>query len=268
MSAVIVVLVTVATMSWTAHERQRLSALERLLQEATAPLQAWVHSAALSLDRQVARWREVRSLWATVEVLGREAARVAELDHRLAELAAENQRLRALLDFAGTLEVDYIAAQVTGRNPDNWFHTLTVNRGQEHGVEVGDTVVTSQGLVGRVTAVTARTASVMLILDPDSGVGCMVQRTRDAGVVLGRAGDREFLHMKMFFRQADVVPGDKVVTSGLSQVFPKGLLIGTVVSVGPDETGLVKTARLSPAVDFDRLEEVLIVRHRREVSGE
>ncbi|MEW6523780.1 MAG: rod shape-determining protein MreC [Bacillota bacterium] len=261
LSAVIVVVITVALMSLTAHQRDRLSAVERMLQDAVEPLQHHLHQAAAGVTSQLERWRDVRFLWAENQVLSKKAGLVEELQHRLEELNAENERLRALLGFARTLEAEYIPAGVTGRNPDNWFQTITINRGSLHGVSPNDVVVTSQGLVGRVSTVSARSATVMLILDPDSGVGAMVQRTRDAGVALGSAGDRRFLHMKMFFREASVAPGDVIVTSGLSYIFPKGILVGVVESVGIDHSGLVKTARIRPAVDFHRLEEVLVIKN-------
>lgn len=259
LSAVAVVITTVALLSLTAHQRHRLTLLERWLQDALAPVQQVLFQAAAGVDREVERWREVRSLWAEHEALAEKASQVDALQHRLAEFAAENQRLRDLLGFAQTLPVEYVPALVTGRNPDNWFQTVTINRGRAHGIGPNDVVVVSQGLVGRVAAVSEHTATVMLILDPESGVAAMVQRTRDAGVALGLAGGGPYLHLRMFFREAAVEPGDAVTTSGLSYLFPKGLLIGVVDSVGLDHGGLVRTARVRPAVDFDRLEEVLVI---------
>ena len=259
LSAAAVVITTVALLSLTAHQRHRLTLLERWLQDALAPVQQVLFQAAAGVDREVARWREVRSLWAEQEALAEKASQVDALQHRLAEFAAENQRLRDLLGFAQTLPVEYVPALVTGRNPDNWFQTVTINRGRAHGIGPNDVVVVNQGLVGRVTAVSEHAATVMLILDPESGVAAMVQRTRDAGVALGLAGGGPYLHLRMFFREAAVEPGDAVTTSGLSYLFPKGLLIGVVDSVGLDHGGLVRTARVRPAVDFDRLEEVLVI---------
>lgn len=258
--AVAVVIITVALLSLTAHQRHRLTLLERWLQDALAPVQGLLFRATAGVDREVERWRKLRSLWAEHEALSERAAQVDELRHRLAELTAENQRLRELLGFAQTLQVEYVPALVTGRNPDNWFQTVTINRGRAHGIGPNDVVVVSQGLVGRVSTVSERAATVMLILDPDSGVAAMVQRTRDAGVALGMAGDGPYLHLRMFSREAAVEPGDAITTSGLSYLFPKGLLIGVVDSVGLGHGGLVRTARVRPAVDFDRLEEVLVIR--------
>lgn len=260
LSAVAVVIITVALLSLTAHQRHRLTLLERWLQDALAPVQGLLFRATAGVDREVERWRKLRSLWAEHEALSERAAQVDELRHRLAELTAENQRLRELLGFAQTLQVEYVPALVTGRNPDNWFQTVTINRGRAHGIGPNDVVVVSQGLVGRVSTVSEHAATVMLILDPDSGVAAMVQRTRDAGVALGMAGDGPHLHLRMFSREAAVEPGDAITTSGLSYLFPKGLLIGVVDSVGLGHGGLVRTARVRPAVDFDRLEEVLVIR--------
>jgi len=107
--------------------------------------------------------------------------------------------------------------------------------------------------------VTSGTATVLLLTDPDSGVGGMVQRTREAGVVLGGPGERRTLTMRMFSREADVRVGDRVVTSGLGMMFPKGLFIGRVDGVRSAEHGLVLEAIVTPSVDFGRLEEVVVL---------
>jgi len=263
LSAVAVVVITVAVLSLTAHQRHQLTLLERWLQDTLAPVQQALFRAGKGVDRELERWRAVRSFWVEHEALSEQASRVDELQHRLAELVAENQRLRELIGFAETLPGEYVAALVIGRNPDNWFQTITINRGRAHGIGPNDPVVVSKGLVGRVTTVSEHAATVMLILDPESGVAAMVQRTRDTGVALGVAGDDRHLHLRMFFREAAVEPGDVITSSGLSHLFPKGLRIGVVVGVSLDHAGLVRTAQVRPAVDFDRLEEVLVIRGLR-----
>jgi rod shape-determining protein MreC len=164
-----------------------------------------------------------------------------------------------LLGFKERTGVEGIAAQVVARNPNNWFSTVTLNRGANHGVRRDMVVVTAQGLVGRVSEVAPQTAKVMLITDPESGVGGLIQRSRDTGVVLGQTGDRARVIMKLFSPESAPLVGDKVITSGLGMVFPKGLSIGEVVSVETGDYGLVRYVEIEPAVDLDRLEEVLII---------
>jgi rod shape-determining protein MreC len=120
-------------------------------------------------------------------------------------------------------------------------------------------VIVPQGVVGRTVAVSANTATVMLILDPKSGVGADDVRSQSAGVVLGQDPVTGLMQFQLFSHKPDVLPGDVVATSGLSQYYPKGLLIGQVVSVSKNQFGLTETAVIEPAVDFNKLETVMVV---------
>jgi rod shape-determining protein MreC len=132
------------------------------------------------------------------------------------------------------------------------------------------TVVASQGLVGSVVSVYNNSAKVQLILDPRSAVGCLVQRpeSRVAGIVEGSGANPLAPRMVNIARDADVIKSDKIITSGFGGIFPKGLLVGEVADVVNDEGGLLKYAVLKPAVDFDKLEEVLVIVRSREPMPE
>ncbi len=258
-SAALVVAVTIAVMGLTARERERITYLEVVLLEIVAPLQGaleFVTSSVVSVSDSIA---EVRTLREENRRLEEEVARLSHLLDDLEELRRENERLRDLLGFASRYPYDTLAAEVIARSPGNWFSILTIDKGSRNGVVVDLPVVTAGGLVGRIVRVTPRTSTVMLITDPKSGVGAMIRRSRDAGVATGQLGSDPLLLLKMFSTKADVSPGDTVVTSGLSQIFPEGLKIGTVVEVFQGEFGLVTQATVRPAVDFDRLEEVLVI---------
>jgi rod shape-determining protein MreC len=124
-------------------------------------------------------------------------------------------------------------------------------------------VLSPTGVVGRVIAVGPRAAKVQILLDRDAGVGVLIERTRVTGVVSGQVGFSDAgatdLAMKYVSSLADVAPGDVVVTSGLDRLFPKGLVVGRVRSVLPG-SGLFKEILVAPSAQFDRLEEVLVVR--------
>ncbi|MBX6378155.1 MAG: rod shape-determining protein MreC, partial [Clostridia bacterium] len=141
-----------------------------------------------------------------------------------------------------------------------WYGTVTIDKGSAAGVREGMVVVEAQGLVGRVVSTSPHTAVVRLLTDPQSGVGAQVQRAESGayGVVLGQGSGRQ-LNMRFYSRDADVVPGDVVVTSGLSALFPAGLPIGRVTAVDSEDFGLVRTARVEPFADIDRLREVLLL---------
>ena len=259
LAAALVVLVVLVVISKTAHVRLSITPVEGLLSELAGRWQsvvAWAGKPFVKISQEIARLRTMRdeNLMMRDTVL-----KTPWLEADLQEALKENQRLRDLLRFAETLKYVYIPAEVIGRNPDNWLNTAVINKGLADGVSMNDPVVTSLGLVGRVIKVTRKTATVMLMLDPDSGVGGLVQRSRDAGVVVGVAGGQT-VSMKLFPRDPDVKAGDVIVTSGLGSFFPKGLPIGKVVSVSKGEYGLVKVADIQPFVNFDRLEEVLVLK--------
>jgi len=188
-----------------------------------------------------------------------------ELKNQLAQMtekAAENERLRAMVAYqsqANSLRL--VAASVVGRDSATWTRTILINRGSSAGVLINMPVVTTQGLVGHVTESFSGTARVQLLTDPRSAAGGLVQRiqSRAVGIVEGRVQNTSLLRMRNLTRDADVIKGDKVVTSGFGGIFPKGLLVGEVIDVLDDEGGLLKNAIIRPAVDFSRLEDVFVI---------
>jgi rod shape-determining protein MreC len=253
------VVVLVAMAGITAHFREDISAVERRVLEALSPVQR----AATETGRSVrAFWDSLGEL----RQLREDNARLrAELElllgnvPRLEDLESENERLRAMLEFSPPPEYRALAARVIGRSVSNWFSTVEIDKGSSNGIALNDPVVTQRGLVGRVVRVTARTSTVLLLTDPQSGIGAIITRSREPGVVLGTASFEETTTMRMFSRDADVMPGDAVLTSGLGGVFPRGLHIGRVLTISRLEQGLLVTATVAPAVDFGRLEEVFIL---------
>ena len=180
------------------------------------------------------------------------------------EALQENERLRVLLDAQERYEsLDPIYAKVIARDPGQWFDTFSVNRGTSDGVSEGMAVVTGDGLVGRVYEVGLNYAKVLTIIDSRSAVSCLIERTRDNGVMRGQITDSsQNAECYVYYVQniANIVPGDTLITSGTDSLYPKGLPVGTVnaVSRETDSSGLYVIA--IPAVDFQHIEEVLILR--------
>lgn len=263
-----VVVVLVISMSFTTRERDGVTWGEEVLSEALAPLQR-IATVGLGGIRDL--YQQVVTLWdlrSINEALAQKVADYEILLNEARELRSENARLRQLFGFTSQNPVTFIPAKVIGRTADQWFSSIIVDKGSSSGVVKDMPVVTGDGLAGRVVRVTPHTSTMMLLTSRDSRVGGLVQRSRDPGIVEGDLEGANVLHIRFFSRDADVMPGDAIVTSGLGQVFPKGLLIGTVVKVGVEEFGLVKYALISPAVNFSRLEEVLILREMDIRTGE
>jgi rod shape-determining protein MreC len=173
------------------------------------------------------------------------------------ELRLSNTRLRGLLDFQKTITNKVLAAEVIGKDPSPWFKTIMINKGKDDGVKKGSAVVIPEGIVGQVAEVSAHNSKVLLIIDPNSAVDALVQRSRARGIIKGGFADR--CVFKYVLRKKGIAVGDTVVSSGLDGVFLKGLPVGQVSSVVKPNSGIFQEVTVIPCVDFEKLEEVLIV---------
>ena len=191
------------------------------------------------------------------ERLRREAQKAFELTHRNEELRQANNRLKQLFDLGQELERPVVAAQVVGKDPSPWFQTVLIDKGRENGVEIGFPVVNPQGVVGLIVEATSHYAKVMLITDPNSSVDAVVQKSRARGIIKG--GTSGYCVFNYVLRKHDLKAGDSVISSGMDGVFPKGMPIGQVAEIVKKEAGIFQDVTVTPYVDFERLEEVLIV---------
>jgi rod shape-determining protein MreC len=176
---------------------------------------------------------------------------------KLMEADATNRRLQRLLEFRTQLPGRTITASIIANSASSWFQSCLLDKGSADGVRKGMAVLTPVGVVGQVVAVTARTAKVLLLTDPNSGVDVLVQRTRSRGIVSGSLENGTVL--KYVKRSEDVQEGDRLITSGIDGVFPKGMMVGAVIKVRKQHLGLFQYIEVLPAVQSARVEEVLIV---------
>ena len=185
------------------------------------------------------------------------------------EYASENIRLRSLLQYKqAATQFDFVFGRVIGRESATWTSMIIINRGTNDGIHKDMAVVTERGLVGNVVESGPFSSKVELLLDPRAAVGTLIQRSRVAGIVEGDPSDPTQPRMVNIPRNADVIEGDIVVTSGFGGVYPKGLIVGTVAAVKNDAGGLLKYALLEPAVDFQKLEDVAVIVASREAPPE
>jgi rod shape-determining protein MreC len=240
-----------------------LSLLQRVVFKTLAPVQ---HVVAVAVHGVGQAWSSYLDLRSVHDENTRLADRVAGLERQIQDeqqRVLEAERLRELLELRQVLPVATIAAEVVGRDGLPWFRTLTLDKGKQDGIELDAAVLSPTGIVGRVVAVGPRAARVQLLLDRDSGVAAMIERSRVAGVVCGQVGfadqGKPDLVMKYVSSLSDVAVGDRVLSSGLDRIYPKGLVIGRVRSVGAG-AGLFREVVVTPSAGFDRLEEVLVVR--------
>ncbi|MBE3586206.1 MAG: rod shape-determining protein MreC [Thermoanaerobacter sp.] len=261
---VILLVVALYVMRVTAHGRVEVPPPGNTLVDAFATVeQAVTRAGRLARDVLTFPFSLVRASQRAQELAERVDLLESELQ-QVREYQLENERLKRLLDFqsgpAASSHLELAAAAVIGRDPGSWFSTITINKGQAQGIKTNMTVITPRGLVGRVISTTSQTATVLLITDPRSAVSALVQDSRTPGMVEGMAGGTGNLHMIHIPNDMPVKAGQVVVTSGTSRsIFIKGIPVGEIVSVKRDPTGLFFEAIVRPFVDFNRLEEVLVV---------
>lgn len=173
------------------------------------------------------------------------------------EIELTNYRLRKLLNFKKTIDHQVLPAEIVGKDPSPWYQAILIDKGKSDGVEKGQPVVIPEGIAGQVTEVLNNYSKVLLIIDQNSAVDALVQRTRARGVIKGDSTDRYLF--KYVLRKHDVRVGDTIVSSGLDGVFPKGLRIGYVSEVVKPSSGIFQDVTVAPFIDFEKLEEVLVL---------
>lgn len=179
------------------------------------------------------------------------------------DAVSENESLREMLSLRKNSDEDftYETAEVIAREMDDWSTTLTIDVGANGGIEVNDCVVTAGGLVGYVSDVQPYSATVTAMTDTETHVAAMISRIRELGVA---EGDYQLmsdgkLRISYLPREADIVIGDQVITSGTGGIFPKGLIIGSVESVKTESDGMSSYAVLQPAVSLTDVRQVFII---------
>lgn len=177
---------------------------------------------------------------------------------RLEEAHLENQRLRTLLSLPQQELYDAEAALLIGKDSSNWTQVAIINKGTSNGIKKGMPAVLGANLAGRVIEAHPFASKVALIVDCNSKIPAKILRSREEGIVFGTVeGGRAICKMK--YLQDTVEIGDEIISSGLGEIYPKGLLIGKVSAVEEDKDKLYKVAEITPAVDFSSLEELMII---------
>lgn len=256
-TAVVLLIVSAQLMSASVANRELPQYGAGLIKTVIAPIEQVYHE---SLESVRFTWNRYLWLMDVEKERNEFQSRVKELEKSnsaFIEVAKENERLRELLGFKDDTGLKGTVAQVIGRSTSNWIHTITIDRGADDGIASGMAVVDGHGLVGQTTAVSSNSAQILIVTDSNSAVDTVIQRTRATGIVEGQLGKR--LRLRYALRQDDIQVGDRIVSSGLDGVFPKGLVLGTVISLQKEAQGLFQTAKVKPAVDFNRLETVMVL---------
>jgi rod shape-determining protein MreC len=173
-------------------------------------------------------------------------------------LSNENQKLRSALYYRAKSYIPrLLPAEIIGRSGSNWFNVIEINRGSADNVAADSAVINDEGLVGRVFEVSQYSSKVLLVTDPSSAVSVLDAVTGDMGIASGNSIGP--LKIKYLSATAAVKVGDKIITSGMSDIFPKGVIVGIVISVNKKDYDIFQKVDVNPAVNFSRLDKVFVI---------
>ena len=259
------VIFLVALISFSLRDRQNATLPEQIIKDTVGFAQGLV---AKPTNYITSIFSNIESLLNTYEENKRLKMRLedfAVLQAKVHDLETENASLQELVDKEESLrDYERLHATVIARNPDQWEEKIILNKGSTHGVEKNMAVMTARGLIGKITVVTPFTSEVELLYTNNSNyrVSALVQGEKGDvyGLIEGFEAERNELILKRIDSSVKIEVGEKVISSGLGGIFPKGILIGEVTEITTDDFGLTKMAYVKPAADFSLLDEVIIAK--------
>ena len=268
---VIMTFVCISAIALTVTKTVSISPVREAAGMLIVPFQNGINSVGSWLSEKQSGFRNVEKLSGENSALQDKVDQLTEENSILSQNQEELKRLRDLYQLDGDYsEYDKVAAQVISKDPGNWYSTFIINRGTNDGIAVDMNVISGGGLVGIVTEVGQDWATVRSIIDDASSVSAMTVSTSDTCIV---SGDLRLLDEgKLAFGQMNtdnvITAGEKIVTSNISDKYLKGILIGYVEEVTEDSNHLTKTGYIIPAVDFQHIQEVLVIKELKSAGGE
>jgi rod shape-determining protein MreC len=253
----LLVLSALILMSYKMKQKRGMDFVDAFLLEVCSPFQKGVTVLLQGVDGVFQKYLFLVHLQKENTVLKQRIAELQNENHQMQEMALANERMRHQLQFRERMATPMIAAEIIGQDPSSWFKSVTIDRGESHGVQKGMAVISPDGVIGQILKTGPHYSTVLLITDYSSAIDAIVQRTRARAIVEGKGENR--CQLKYLLRSEDVSPGDVVVTAGSGGNFPKGLLIGEIQKVEKKGLGVFQHAELIPSVDLTKLEEVFII---------
>ena len=262
LSALTVVCFTLIAVSFFFFTDKLTAPVQNVLSYVITPLQKGINGMGLWLTDRADYFATIDELRQQNEELKAELDNVKEKNLVLVQDQIELNNLRELYALDNKIPgYDKVAARVIGKGSGNWFSTFTIDKGSRDGILVDMNVICGNGLVGIVTDVTDNTATVRSIIDGNSNVTGMLVTSSDTCNVRGdlELMDSGYIHLEYMQKDVDVSDGDMIVTSNISDKYIQGILIGYVKNITEDANSLTQSGYLVPAVDFERLTEVLVI---------
>ncbi|MFA5576210.1 MAG: rod shape-determining protein MreC [Tissierellaceae bacterium] len=251
---------------FTSAERILLTRFEKTLGNVLSPIGKFTNSIGKNTSDFFRNVGEIGLLREENERLKTIISQLEEENRNYQNIIGKIDYLKNEAELKKNTKYDLIEAQITGKEPGNWYHRFTVDKGIKDGVKKGDTVIQGiqidqntiiEGIVGRVQDVGDNWSKIVTIVDENSSISFKLLRTQDGGIFTGNI-DRK-IRGYLFDDKADVIKGDKLFTAGLGGAYLKDIYVGEIESVLSDEEDLMKTIEIKAAVDFKKLHKVFII---------
>lgn len=199
---------------------------------------------------------------AEIEDLKKQVNELKIINRSLDDYITENKRLKELLALKdGMTESKTVTARVISYEPNSWYDTVVINKGENSGIAKGNAVITGLGVVGKVIQTGKNWAKVSTLINISDSVGVKLSRTGDIGVVSGDAllAEDKLCKLEYMSNDKNLIPGDVLLTSGLGGIYPSDLTVGKITQIKSDSAGNLEYAVVEPSVDFSSLYEVLVI---------
>lgn len=227
-----------------------------------SPFQRFIDYSGVKINNFFAHFDDIDRLRAENEVLKKKLDESENKVENLLELEQKNKELKEALDIKDQYtNMKPVVANIIAKDMGNWFNIFTIDRGKKDGISNDHPVITSKGLVGRVMEADILSSKIISLIDEDFSVSVRLSKTNDIMVVKGDAKlkDEGLCIMEYIPQDLNLSAGDKVETSGIGGIYPKGIIIGKVLEVRQKTNELDRYAIIEPSVDFKRLEEVIVL---------
>ena len=258
------IIILVALIGFSLNGRKTVTWPEQFVKDTVGLGQTVFHQPAQYVAGFFQNVSDLKRTYEENELLKSRLDEYIKLETKAKELEDENKKLREILDKKESLrDFERIQATVIARNPDRWHEVIALDRGKVHGVKENMAVITAQGLIGKVKHASQFTSTVQLLssMDRTNRISAVVQgETNVYGLIEGYDAKKEALVLKRIPSDAKIAEKQRVLSSGLGGIFPKGLVIGEIIEVEPDEYGLTQMAYVKPATNFYDLDHVMIIK--------
>lgn len=265
---IVCVIFCIVLMFLTYRFPDRFSGVKSAVGNVVSPMQRGINNIGRSISDRLQAFRDVKKLRKENEELKATIEALTATNQELTQEKYELDGLRRLYELdAKYTEYDKVAARIIASDTNNWFYSFVVDKGSDHGIKVGMNVMAGNGLVGIVSETGKNWSRIRSIIDDNSNVSGMSIETHDTCIVSGELKlmkESGVIKVEMISMDAGFKENGEIVTSHISDKYLQGILIGYIKDIKIDSSNMTKTAYLVPAVNFERLDEVLIITELKE----